>query len=545
MVRRECAQRDASWRFAQIGPIGASRRLGVGLVVGSIVACVILAVGSASDARAADSWSITTVDTAGNTGEELSLALDASGRPHIGYYDLSDGALKYALFDGTAWSISTVDTVSRFPGSVSLALDADGRPHLSYFNDGLRYAVFDGVAWSISTVDSDGHAFNSSLALDASGRPHISYSGWDYTKNGFVLNYAVFDGAAWSISTVDNGSLSVGFRSSLALDATGRPHISYESSRPDRDATDVKYAMFDGTAWSLSMVDNSSSVSYPSLALDASGHPHISYIDGLGFLTHMAVKYAVFDGTTWSISGIDIPNGRSGPPSISLDAAGRAHISHVSTVSVAAFVETAALNYAVFDEAAWSTWTVDGPRELIRGTSLALDTSGRPWISYVYANITSGDGDLMPAQRVTASASLTITPEPLVAGGAASIVGEGFDPGEPVLLELLLLPSTWVDLGSFAADTNGHIAGTVVIPQSTTAGTYQIFATGTGNGQTAAVTVTVTATIQYGLPKVGTDPTVVVAVALGLLLAGIFLLRIARRRGRRAFRRCTANADIA
>ena len=73
----------------------------------------------------------------------------------------------------------------------------------------------------------------SSLALDAAGRPHISYC--DFTHYG--LKYAYHDGAAWQIQTVESRGL-VGGYTSLALGLAGRPHISYWDATND----DLKYA---------------------------------------------------------------------------------------------------------------------------------------------------------------------------------------------------------------------------------------------------------------------------------------------------------------
>ena len=63
------------------------------------------------------------------------------------------------------------------------------------------------------------------------GRPHISY------HNVYTLDYAFFDGSQWVIETVDD-SPSVGGYSSIEVDSSSIPHISYF----DSNWNDLNYA---------------------------------------------------------------------------------------------------------------------------------------------------------------------------------------------------------------------------------------------------------------------------------------------------------------
>jgi hypothetical protein len=76
--------------------------------------------------------------------------------------------------------------------------------------------------WQMETVDSAGTVgLYPSLALDADGKPHISYS-HDTNKD---LIYAYWDGAQWHVDPVETEG-TVGSYSSLALDSEGNPHVS-------------------------------------------------------------------------------------------------------------------------------------------------------------------------------------------------------------------------------------------------------------------------------------------------------------------------------
>jgi hypothetical protein len=107
---------------------------------------------------------------------DRSLRLDAQGHPHIAY---GGDHLYYAFHDGVSWQCEVADASHAVGMSASLVLDASGWPHISYFdhtNDDLKYAYRDPLGWHTETVDAAGDVGRyTSLVLDGSGHPHIGY----------------------------------------------------------------------------------------------------------------------------------------------------------------------------------------------------------------------------------------------------------------------------------------------------------------------------------------------------------------------------------
>src|SRR5688572_8576469 len=73
----------------------------------------------------------------------------------------------------------------------------------------------------------------------------------------------------WILETADPSSNIVGEYSSVVLDASGNPHVSYR----EVTATDLRYARKSGGVWTTETAEATGNNSgwYTSLALDASG----------------------------------------------------------------------------------------------------------------------------------------------------------------------------------------------------------------------------------------------------------------------------------
>ncbi len=321
-------------------------------------------------------WQHDVVASEGSVGRFASLALSSAGTPCISYFDGNgDGDLKYTCRVGGTWQTETVDS-DHVGWSTSLAMDAADHPHISYYrySGSIKYAYYDGAAWHTETVEGYGAQFGeyNALALDADGRPHIAYTAGGV--NWQMLKYARYDGSIWHKETVDGmGSANVGSYVSLALDADGHPHLSYQ----DDTNLDLRYAYHDGSAWHTETVDAEGETGYyTSLAVDSEGHPHIAYMNALN-----AVRYAYYDGSAWHTEKVDMAWDLPVYPSLALDGDDRPHIAYSWYNCLDNCVNK--VKYASYNGADWQIEdAAEDVNTMFTYLSLALDSSDQPHIAY-------------------------------------------------------------------------------------------------------------------------------------------------------------------
>ncbi|MGW8250462.1 MAG: hypothetical protein ACWGO1_07450, partial [Anaerolineales bacterium] len=291
------------------------------------------------------------------------LRLDSQGRPHLAY---GRDHLYYAWYDGSGWHSEAVDASFRVGIFASLALDATDLPHISYYdehNGDLKYAFKDAAGWHIHSL-TDAGAGATSLGVNSSGYAQISY--W-YASS---LHYAFQDASGWHFEQAD-AALNTGQRSSLALDSSGDPHISYL----DKANSAPKYARCSWGVWNIQTVDiQDSAGEYSSIALDAEGHAHISYSYYKGGIPpNRDLRYAHWDGNQWIKETVDTAEAGGQFNSIALDEAGIPHISHY---------DGAHLRYAYKAGSDWITTTLDSNGNVGAYSSIAVDSDGWAHIGY-------------------------------------------------------------------------------------------------------------------------------------------------------------------
>jgi hypothetical protein len=318
-------------------------------------------------------------------GRCTSLAVGAKGDVHIAYYDDAGKDLKYATNAAGPWSITVVDSagvVGKYP---SLALDGDGKVHISYYdeaNEDLKYATNRSGSWAVTTVDGgggDAGKYNA-ITADASGGIHISY----YYLEGVThrLKYAYLPSGSTTFTTqaVDGGWF-VGLYNSIAVDPSGKVHISYYCN------THLCYTTDQGGGWNTTVVETSVYPLYTSLALDPSGRVHIAYADS----NHFELRYAVKTGGSFRVESVDTLGYTSGYYlSLAIDSAGNPHIAYTDTFNND-------LKYATRASGSWVRVPLDRAGSLGFHPSIAIDPRGIPHVSYV--KLSAGVGDLIYLTR--------------------------------------------------------------------------------------------------------------------------------------------------
>jgi hypothetical protein len=322
------------------------------------------------------------VDVTGDVGWFTSLVEETNGHRHVSYYDVTNGDLKYAMWDGMNWTPETVDGTGWVGTYSSLALDAGGNVHISYYdstNGDLKYATNSGGPWNIQAIDTAGDVGRyTAIAIDGSGDIHIVYQN-SLTFMNRILKYAWFDGV-WHIGIIDNnaGSGWVGAYNSLAIDGTDHIHVSYQN----QSIPALMYAYGPGM-WALDTVDvdPDGPGQWTDIAVDASDIPGISYMHRPS-MTARNLRYAYGGLNNWSKEVVDSRDVCGDFTSITFDGLSQAMISYYGS-------STGDLRFAWDSAGTWVRENVDTGGDVGRYTSISKDSMNCPRVSYY--DVTNGN----------------------------------------------------------------------------------------------------------------------------------------------------------
>lgn len=330
------------------------------------------------DATPVYTWSVETVDNAGDVGSYTSLALDDEGRTHVSYYDATNTALKYAVRDQKGWTIETVDDNGEIGEYSSLALDDAGNVTIAYRdtadNGYLKVATNASGAWTNERVATAAGNFIS-LAVDSTGAAHISHADAVFAQ----LLYTTDASGAWATTTIEmlGADWSLISNTSIALDGGDHPHIGYHPIyQGSNNDNQMRYAANLTGTWTILTIasEASAEISSGSLAVDGIGNVHLCYYyHGWGQYSS-ALTYATNLGGTWAATPVEWAGHVGTDSDLYADEAAVPHISYYSMTE-------GALKYAVMFNGSWFYTVVDSGN--VGGfTSLVVEGGNEVRISY-------------------------------------------------------------------------------------------------------------------------------------------------------------------
>jgi len=248
-------------------------------------------------------WNTYRVDNSGDVGLFASLAIKNSKDFGISYFDESWDDLRFAMGSGGNWDIKTVTgTNSRAGRYTSLVFDFNQKPHITYFDfsDGMLYEAYQiTTTWKFRPIDLSDTLGSAALSLDAARNPQVLY------YNNLLGSLEIARRSPiWTADTVIASRLSTDQRVAFRIDSQGRSHLAYY----DPLNQDLVYGIKDGLAWRFETLDALGDVGQnPALALDSADKPYISYYDA----TNQRVKLAFKDSSNQWRTEVLMPVGNA------------------------------------------------------------------------------------------------------------------------------------------------------------------------------------------------------------------------------------------
>jgi len=213
------------------------------------------------------------------------------------------GEIRLASCDNGVWSSRSLMTGA--PYGLSGAVAGDGRLWLAYEVPAgghwsykrVNVGVWDGQTFSVQDVDASlSYGSTPALALDASGRPHVAYDSWTGNTSNCYLKHAVRrDDGSWASDIVVNPVEQSYYDLGLAVDAHNVPHLCYGNDT----GGGLWHAWEDGGP-QRELVSGGRDGSSSAIAVDDKGGIGIAFRDYSG----TSLRYARNDGNGWELESI-------------------------------------------------------------------------------------------------------------------------------------------------------------------------------------------------------------------------------------------------
>jgi len=225
------------------------------------------------------SWTTEPILSAVNPNH-IGLAIDTTNKIHISYYGGSNQQLNYVTSvsagsgncSGNNFRCDIVDSITYAGNSgTSIALYGD-QPRIAYwvYGAGIKFAWYDG-SWHTTIVDpSTGNS--PALVLSFTGLPRILFSASSVSKV-MLVSGTTTTGGSWTTTEVTGSTNAGGSAASIkSTDDVCEVFFQYYTGN-------FNYSCQSSGVWQTPVAfDHSNDVGkHNSLALDSTGKPHISY----------------------------------------------------------------------------------------------------------------------------------------------------------------------------------------------------------------------------------------------------------------------------
>ncbi len=213
----------------------------------------------------------------------------------------------------------------------------------------------------------------SSIALDSSGKTHISY----YNETSDTMGYCNNTLGYWACNNSVDISSS-GIYNSIAVDSNDKIHIAELRG----SSYDLRYCNNTLGSWTCTDVNTTGSIGwFPSIAIDTNNKIHIAHQT----LSDDDLQYCNNTLGTWTCANVETAGSLGNSPSISIDTNNKIHIVHANTTG------DNTVRYCNSTLGTWTCTNVETGGDLAI-SSMAMDSNNK--IHIAYQNNTLGVADL-------------------------------------------------------------------------------------------------------------------------------------------------------
>jgi hypothetical protein len=138
-------------------------------------------------------------------------------------------------------------------------------------------------SWATESVDLGTVGGYSSIIIDSLGYIHISFAGT--TAVNKQLRYATNSSGSWATTLIDEG-VTVGTKTSIAVDSGDKMHISYINSGDGS----LKYATNVSGGWVVYTAYNGGTVTSNSITIDSNDVPYIVFTESGAGLKYATIQ---------------------------------------------------------------------------------------------------------------------------------------------------------------------------------------------------------------------------------------------------------------